>query len=488
MIHADPINVDVGVGVQPYIPRVVSEVDVAGPSTQSQRERPVFIDIDDYDDVVVPEQPHEHMSQQPNDQMGQQPHEQMGQQIHTPRRKFFASKNVDFKKRATVNDNTTTGPASKKKTSSGEEGFDEEELDVLPESTNMDYPDIDDLPIKDDYHSSQSLSSESEPDEESDCDTNLEEEEETAEPYRYREYRKVADKYDDMYADKESEDHVPWTCETYELEIGMTWPTMKEYKTFVTRFCVANTMEITKTKDDKDRLRCRCKDPKCSFRLNGNLQKDGSTIKVTKYVPKHTCVNRDMSKKKKLDNSTWIASVIKQDVPTHTWAWSTFDLTSKCEHVTNNFTEAFNSWMLDVRCQPLHKLLEGFNLKVMGLIFERKMKFLQWEREGKILVPRAGRIMNNKISKKNRYKLFEQIEFEWCVQSRMSGSRWDVRLTEKSCSCCVWDITGIPCVHAVAVGIHLRDDMNSMVDDLQKVSSYIKAYAGKVKACASEEN
>ncbi|KAI3973628.1 hypothetical protein MKW92_032558, partial [Papaver armeniacum] len=74
-----------------------------------------------------------------------------------------------------------------------------------------------------------------------------------------------------MYADKESEDHMPWTCETDELAIGMTWPTMKEYKAFVTRFCIANTMEIIKTKDDKDRLRCKCKDPKCSFRLNGNL-------------------------------------------------------------------------------------------------------------------------------------------------------------------------------------------------------------------------
>ncbi|XP_026459038.1 uncharacterized protein LOC113359658 [Papaver somniferum] len=70
----------------------------------------------------------------------------------------------------------------------------------------------------------------------------------------------------------------------------------------------------------------------------------------------------------------------------------------------------------------------------------------------------------------------------------MSGSRWDVSLTEKSCSCCVWDITGIPCIHAVAVGIHLRVDLNSMVDDLHKVSSYKKAYAGKVKACAIEEN
>ncbi|KAI3861180.1 hypothetical protein MKX03_026353, partial [Papaver bracteatum] len=33
IIHADPISQDVGVGFQPYVPPVVSEVDVADPST-----------------------------------------------------------------------------------------------------------------------------------------------------------------------------------------------------------------------------------------------------------------------------------------------------------------------------------------------------------------------------------------------------------------------------------------------------------------------
>ncbi|KAI3865942.1 hypothetical protein MKX03_036801, partial [Papaver bracteatum] len=208
MIHADPISQDVGVGVQPYVPPVVSEGDVAGPSTQSQREGPVIVDIDDYDDVVVPEQtsqhPHEQTSQHIHEQTSQQisqdpsqqPHEQMSQQPpDTPRRNLFGSKkvvskNLTTQKRATADDNNTSEPANKKKTPNSDEldelndeGFDEKELDVLPECTNLDYHDIHDLPVEDDYHSSQSLSLDSEPDEESDCETDLDEEEETAEPY-----------------------------------------------------------------------------------------------------------------------------------------------------------------------------------------------------------------------------------------------------------------------------------------------------------------
>lgn len=150
----------------------------------------------------------------------------------------------------------------------------------------------------------------------------------------------------------------------------------------------------------------------------------------------------------------WFASV-----ETHTWARSTFDLTSKCEHVTNNFSESFNSWMLDVRSKPLHRILEGFNLKVMGLMFERKMQVKKWEGEGMILVPRADRIVKNRMEKKKRYRLFGASEYNWCVVNSKSSSRWDVDMKEKSCSCCVWDITGIPCVHAVAVATHLRIDV-----------------------------
>ncbi|MCL7040930.1 hypothetical protein MKW94_022657 [Papaver nudicaule] len=177
-----------------------------------------------------------------------------------------------------------------------------------------------------------------------------------------------------------------------------------------------------------------------------------------------------------------------KDVPEHTWARSTFDLSSKCEHVTNNFSEAFNSWMLDVRCKPLHMLLEGYNLKMMGLHFERRIKASEWERDGKVLVPRAERILQNRMAKKNRYRLFGQTLYEWCVTSHSTGNRWDVSISQRSCSCCVWDITGIPCVHAVAVVMNLNGDLNSLVDEVHKVSTYKKAYASGVKACASKDN
>ncbi|XP_026377934.1 uncharacterized protein LOC113272293 [Papaver somniferum] len=176
-----------------------------------------------------------------------------------------------------------------------------------------------------------------------------------------------------------------------------------------------------------------------------------------------------------------------EDVPTIQWARSTFDHTSKCEHVTNNFTECLNSWLVELRCKPIHMILEGFNLKMMNLMFDRKMIAKKWEAEGLILVPIDDRIMKNIINLKRRYQLFGSEEYIWCVMNYLTSRRWEVNLTKKTCTCCVWEITGIPCVHVVAVACHLRMDPNSLVEEYHKVSAYKKAYGGRVEPCASQD-
>ncbi|XP_026458598.1 uncharacterized protein LOC113359134 [Papaver somniferum] len=420
-----------------------------------------------------------------------------------------------------------------------------------------------------------------------------------------------------MYVDVESEEVTEWTCDTEEVEVGLLCPSMAEYKLFVTKFCIANCIEVEKFKDDPTRLKCKCKVKKCPFRLYAKsywvswkgkalTKKFGSYEDGYKFAPEImdqilkknagsiTLVTTDTYKdfnycclafyafligfkdgcrpfigldgcflKGKyggvmlsavaLDGNNgmyplaificdfenkenWIIflNLIKarllehpapltfisdrqkglvptlqevfsssrnrfcfrhifenfktkghkgtymktlawgaakayrntyhnkymatmetdnkrahqwfEDIPTHLWERSTFDTTSKCEHVTNNFSESFNSWSLDVRSKPLHRILEGFNLKMMGLMFDRKMK------------------------------------------NHETSSRWNVDVKEKICNCNVRELTGIPCVHVVSVSCHLRLNINSMVHDYHKISSYKKAYAGKVVACDSQDH
>ncbi|OVA11992.1 hypothetical protein BVC80_8167g6 [Macleaya cordata] len=76
---------------------------------------------------------------------------------------------------------------------------------------------------------------------------------------------------------------------------------------------------------------------------------------------------------KKVDENAynWFHSNAKVEC----WARSHFDEATKCEHITNNFSESFNRWILDLRELPL----------------ERRMRTRTWDPTG--LVPRATRII-----------------------------------------------------------------------------------------------
>ncbi|KAF6136671.1 hypothetical protein GIB67_016127 [Kingdonia uniflora] len=65
--------------------------------------------------------------------------------------------------------------------------------------------------------------------------------------------------------------------------------------------------------------------------------------------------------------------------PYEYWARSHFDFSSKCEHITNNFNESFNNWILKIRDKPLHKAIECLNLMLMKLMYDRRLKATEWD-------------------------------------------------------------------------------------------------------------
>ncbi|XP_026384072.1 uncharacterized protein LOC113279606 [Papaver somniferum] len=145
----------------------------------------------------------------------------------------------------------------------------------------------------------------------------------------------------------------------------------------------------------------------------------------------------------------------------HTWARSHFDEGSKCEHITNNFSESFNSWILKPREMPIIPMCENFHTKMMNLLYDRRNKGKRWEKEMKGryagLVPRAARIINGLESHVVKYTCHGADDHLHQVTQDNTENRWIVNLTQKSCSCCTWQFTGLPCEHAVVVILPLRD-------------------------------
>ncbi|GKA09863.1 transposase, MuDR, partial [Tanacetum coccineum] len=64
---------------------------------------------------------------------------------------------------------------------------------------------------------------------------------------------------------------------------------------------------------------------------------------------------------------------------------------------------------------------------------------------------------------------------------KCKGKRWDVILDERRCTCRVWQVKGLPCVHAAAFIVFIRDnDWEKYVDGYFTIEKFKEAYAMEI--------
>ncbi|KAF9618537.1 hypothetical protein IFM89_002232 [Coptis chinensis] len=92
----------------------------------------------------------------------------------------------------------------------------------------------------------------------------------------------------------------------------------------------------------------------------------------------------EVIKKENIDAWKWL-----QKEGYETWARSHFSEELKAEQVCNNFSESFNSWILELRDLPIVNLLDQYHLLLMSLRYKRKQACKGWDQNG--LVPRVNK-------------------------------------------------------------------------------------------------
>ncbi|KAF6169933.1 hypothetical protein GIB67_034325 [Kingdonia uniflora] len=110
----------------------------------------------------------------------------------------------------------------------------------------------------------------------------------------------------------------------------------------------------------------------------------------------------------KYDAKTWL-----EREPYESWYRSYFDTSTKCEHMTNNFSESFNNWIVKIRDKPLNKMVVRLNLMQMTLMYERKLKAREWDQNG--LVPRAVKKIELLKTCSRHYRLEGFEKDQWLV-------------------------------------------------------------------------
>ncbi|XP_057423638.1 uncharacterized protein LOC130717437 [Lotus japonicus] len=159
---------------------------------------------------------------------------------------------------------------------------------------------------------------------------------------------------------------------------------------------------------------------------------------------------RAMDHMKTLNEEAWKDMM---EVPAKMWSRSAFSTNTVCDLQVNNMCEAFNRAILEWRDKPIITLIEGLKYYITNRIVKQRELMLKYR--GAICPMIQQKLEVNKQKADNwipmwngdgGYTLFEV--------SRSQTDKHSVNLATKTCSCRRWDLSGIPCCHAITCMWH----------------------------------
>ncbi|KAK1568711.1 hypothetical protein Q3G72_027798 [Acer saccharum] len=138
-----------------------------------------------------------------------------------------------------------------------------------------------------------------------------------------------------------------------------------------------------------------------------------------------------------------------EEIDSQHWSRFAYDLVIRCDHVTNNMTEAFNSMLGSHRAASYLDLLEFIRRMVMRKFNERKEECRGWT---SVLPPKvhAKILKHSKESRSLTMIAARNMEYE--LLGPTGG--YAVKLREYNCQCGSWQVSEIPCCHAMTTINH----------------------------------
>ncbi|CAI9289987.1 unnamed protein product [Lactuca saligna] len=159
-----------------------------------------------------------------------------------------------------------------------------------------------------------------------------------------------------------------------------------------------------------------------------------------------------------------------------TWCRAFFEPQTCCDAVENGISESFNAEIVEARKKPIITMLEEIRLYVMERMYNQKIKGHKWDME----ICSSIRKRIEKMKEEQRYwDVIPSGEEEYEV--KLAHEVYAVHLESKTCGCRAWQLSGIPCVHAIAAILYLNGNVEDYVAVWFKTSLFGSCYRYPVK-------
>ncbi|KHG09352.1 exonuclease v, mitochondrial [Gossypium arboreum] len=156
------------------------------------------------------------------------------------------------------------------------------------------------------------------------------------------------------------------------------------------------------------------------------------------------------------------------------WANSLFQ-GARYNHMKSNFGELFYSWASDADELPITQMVDVIRGEIMELIYFRRTDSDQW-------LTRLTPSMEEKLEKESLKVSALQVQLTTGSEFEVQGESTEVvDMDGWDCSCKGWQLTGLPCCHAIAVINCIGRSPYDYCSRYFSTESYRLTYAESVK-------
>ncbi|XP_062021152.1 uncharacterized protein LOC133737652 [Rosa rugosa] len=193
--------------------------------------------------------------------------------------------------------------------------------------------------------------------------------------------------------------------------------------------------------------------------------------------------NKHMDEMKGLDDVAWTWF---QDKSPEQWSRAYFRDDSRCDLLLNNLCESFNAAILPARGKPIITMLEKIRMDMMVRMANRRVAAQRWT---DMVGPRIRKILEKVAERSSCYRAYHSGEFEFQITGGgEKGSKHAVDQRLHICTCRRWQISGIPCVHAICAIRSKKADPALFCDDYLMPSTYMESYNPIIHPIAGEDD
>lgn len=237
------------------------------------------------------------------------------------------------------------------------------------------------------------------------------------------------------------------------FKVGHVFESMQKLRDAIAEYSIRNRVEIKLPRNDSTRLRAHCAD-KCPWNLYASFDSRLGSVLVKTYYGVHNC------------QKEWVLKRCTAEFP-------------KCDILLNNNCEVFNKYILNARELPVLSMFEKIKSQLMTR-HHNKQKEMVAEMQGEYC-PKIRKKVS--INAEWANKCYALPAGQGVFQVLVKDYQHIVDINAKSCDCRRWQLTGVPCSHAIACLRHERIAPESVLHACYSVHSFGTAYGFNIWPC-----